>query len=332
MTDCKIGDIKKNTLEHATFIDHCSKIRTGTGICNIKTLTSQLIELLLRLTECEKSHIDKKKLCTAKYMGNGSFGLTIGTYVGTDDIALKFILDFVPTEFTIQQKLNKLDKSNYFNKLLLTINKNEIQTVCPTIIWDEKMGNINIIILEKGITDLYHYTWHVSQSDERRKIANMNMLMTELYRLFNFYRINTSYRERHKKYFIHSDIRNDNILQFKKRNFGGRLLLQLIDFGLSMETESFFMTKKEYVEYLQNHKLPRIFPPQNKILYKISLRNYNDLHFNMSPLLDIFCFICVMLETYLTCQSYEIFEEISKVYIENFTHILQYENEGRPFF
>ena len=303
-------------MEHCIDIHpfNCNKINKichediNNKICDITSeQKKEIIEILLALRNCKLIQINNKQIFNTELLGSGNFGFIIsfGNYI------LKFEFDENDNEYGIHKKVNSL-KNNYFTKLFIKINRHTKHCI-PN--WNKypMLNNVNIILSEIGVGNL----------TEVIKSITLNIIES-LYVLFKFYLFNVNYHATYDHYFIHFDIKSNNIISLgQQHNIHN---LRLIDFGIGMDSTHFFMTRDETMKKL--HK----FPGQMKYLFKgiyyekvgdeMEMR-FPSEYLNISPLVDIFTFILVIIETYIKIHHLET-EKIMDDLYNNFAHIQNY--------
>jgi len=128
------------------------------------------------------------------------------------------------------------NKFNYYNHLKFEyaqltiyddITQNQLTKIDKSNIMCE-----NFLIMEKGI-DLIEYSeiFEKSKQNNETFIKNIEIILNGFKNLLYIYKIKLN-----DKYFIHNDIKLDNILLMPNQT------LKIIDFGLSIETPSFIIT------------------------------------------------------------------------------------------
>ena len=275
-----------------------------------KEIVEILIHLLKNNTIC-KLPFTHTNLCYAKLLNSGGFGFTFELINPTkinDNIILKFVstedgqeISELKKEIDLHNKVIELD-SIHFIRIINSINSTD---ECLVTFQLHHNKNFQLILMEKGGDDLDKPVIDAFEKKIKATTINFNNLIN----LFSFYLVNIKYFNKYKKYFIHYDIKPDNIIPVGDT-------YKFIDFGLSMESSTFFMSFTEY------HKLYKKFPSQYHYLFK-NIKNRLFLH--LSPLSDIFCFIIVLIEAYLAINHAENSFVIMVKLHNNFANIYNYE-------
>lgn len=293
------------------------------NICKITfEQKKKIIELLLELRHCKNLPLHNYDLCTSKIISSGNFGFIIG--VGKFAIKFEFNNDSNENvnEYYIHNLINQLKKYNiYYNKLNMIINNKTETCKLPleidyTIDWKKysNLNNLNMIITERGENNLNG----LINEYINKPINEKKSLMTKIYSLFEFYETNLEFFDKYKKYFIHYDIKSNNILSING-------ILKFIDFGLSMMNDNFFMNKEDVKKYLEKHNNTFQFPKQHNYLFKNKKIIFENLTLNFSPLIDIFSYIIVIIESYLKLFYPKSESLIMAMLYNNFASIKAYE-------
>ena len=308
---------EKIKLNYECNIEHIAKSEPNCNEKNINNITYFMaydlpkININLHNKHAQLIHHNIKR---GKILGAGGYGFVFEFYQ-VDDFVLKICLCNTPDqkntnnyEISINNIIFSYGNDCYIKTFGMInydcINKN----LC--IIYTDLFTNTKIIynahsqlkscdtvpcekylILEKGYKDLFYIMSDILE--KQRDQYNLDIIIHNYLDLISSYKISEKIIKTMNKIFINNDIKVENIISMNDKM---DTKFKLIDFGLSLLTNSFFYKNSNPFD---NFRGTTTFL---ELLYDKSIRelmyNPDNIIGTLSPLYDLFCLHCTFMQFY----------------------------------
>jgi ankyrin repeat protein len=229
------------------------------------------------ITKCPSTNISLNDVRQLQIIGRGSFGygVSLPNKIVKIIICEQKLIDLIYKEIEYNKIITN-SKNEHFMKLLGYFvrednngnnvynyydNSNNFTTKkCYTTNDNlDQLCEIYLILEKAENGELFNYQYKMS-----------HILSEKINKLLNMYTINEYYLKTYNQFFVHGDIKSDNIVVTKDNN------LKLIDYGLATTSSSFFFKSLRILTFYQN--LYGKIDFRSTILY-------------LSPFYDVFCIL-----------------------------------------